>query len=106
MTSDLVGPEKRQIAIGRTLMGSMTGNLLGASVSGLIGDFLGWRGVLAVLGYSIVGAAGAITTFLVAFFMRRLAPRPSCVRGKAVNSNCMVRLPMSAAFRVSPRKAG
>ncbi len=50
LTSDLVGPEKRQIAIGRTLAGAMTGNLLGASVSGLIGDFLGWRGVLAVLG--------------------------------------------------------
>ncbi len=29
LTSDLVGPEKRQLAIGRTLMGSMTGNLLG-----------------------------------------------------------------------------
>ena len=28
----------------------MTGNLLGASLSGLIGDFIGWRGVLAVLG--------------------------------------------------------
>ena len=50
LTSDLVGPEKRQIAIGRTLAGSMTGNLLGASFSGLIGEFLGWRGVLAVLG--------------------------------------------------------
>src|SRR5204862_8083673 len=43
LTSDLVGPEKRQIAIGRTLMGSMSGNLLGASFSGLIGDFMGWR---------------------------------------------------------------
>ena len=50
LTSDLVGPEKRQVAIGRTLAGAMTGNLLGASASGLIGDFLGWRGVLAVLG--------------------------------------------------------
>src|SRR6202020_985600 len=26
LTSDLVGPEKRQVAIGRTLAGSMTGN--------------------------------------------------------------------------------
>ena len=52
LTSDLVGPDKRQVAIGRTLAGAMTGNLLGASVSGLIGDFLGWRGVLAVLGVS------------------------------------------------------
>src|SRR4051794_20960981 len=31
LTSDLIGPEKRQIAIGRTLAGAMTGNLLGAS---------------------------------------------------------------------------
>ncbi len=50
LTSDLVAPAKRQVAIGRTLAGSMTGNLLGASFSGIIGDFLGWRGVL---GYSV-----------------------------------------------------
>lgn len=60
LTSDLVGPDKRQIAIGRTLMGSMTGNLLGASASGLIGDFLGWRGVLAVLGVLVIVAAIAV----------------------------------------------
>src|SRR6185503_15944731 len=60
LTSDLVGPEKRQIAIGRTLMGSMTGNLLGATVSGLIGDFLGWRGVLAVLGGLVIVASIAV----------------------------------------------
>ena len=29
LTSDLVGPDKRQVAIGRTLAGSMSGNLLG-----------------------------------------------------------------------------
>ncbi|KRR18278.1 MFS transporter [Bradyrhizobium lablabi] len=57
LTSDLVGAEKRQIAIGRTLAGAMTGNLLGATVSGLIGDFLGWRGVLAVLGAIVVVAS-------------------------------------------------
>ena len=60
LTSDLVGPEKRQVAIGRTLAGSMTGNLLGASLSGLIGDFLGWRGVLAVLGSLAVVASVAV----------------------------------------------
>src|SRR5207245_1202470 len=60
LTSDLVGPDKRQIAIGRTLAGAMTGNLLGASASGLIGDFLGWRGVLAVLGPLVVVAAIAV----------------------------------------------
>jgi predicted MFS family arabinose efflux permease len=60
LTSDLVGPEKRQVAIGRTLAGSMTGNLLGASASGLIGDFLGWRGVLSVLGGLVVLASTAV----------------------------------------------
>jgi predicted MFS family arabinose efflux permease len=60
LTSDLVGPDKRQVAIGRTLAGSMTGNLLGASLSGLIGDFLGWRGVLAVLGSLAVVASLAV----------------------------------------------
>ncbi len=60
LTSDLVGPEKRQVAIGRTLAGAMTGNLLGASASGLIGDFLGWRGVLAVLGALVAVASLAV----------------------------------------------
>ena len=60
LTSDLVGPEKRQVAIGRTLAGSMTGNLLGASFSGVIGDFLGWRGVLAVLGLLVIAASVAV----------------------------------------------
>src|SRR3954464_10666005 len=60
LTSDLVAPDKRQVAIGRTLAGAMTGNLLGASASGLIGDFLGWRGVLAVLGVLMIGASAAV----------------------------------------------
>jgi predicted MFS family arabinose efflux permease len=60
LTSDLVGPEKRQVAIGRTLAGSMTGNLLGASFSGVVGDFVGWRGVLAVLGGLVIVASVAV----------------------------------------------
>lgn len=60
LVSDLVAPEKRQVAIGRTLAGSMTGNLLGASFSGVVGDFLGWRGVLAILGLLVVAASVAV----------------------------------------------
>jgi predicted MFS family arabinose efflux permease len=60
LTSDLVAPAKRQVAIGRTLAGSMTGNLLGASFSGIIGDFLGWRGVLGVLGILVIVASAAV----------------------------------------------
>lgn len=60
LTSDLVAPDKRQVAIGRVLAGAMTGNLLGASASGLIGDVVGWRGVLAVLGAVVVVATLAV----------------------------------------------
>jgi predicted MFS family arabinose efflux permease len=71
LTSDFVGPEKRQVAIGRTLAGSMTGNLLGASLSGLIGDFLGWRGVLAVLGSLALAASLAVALGLRGAAARR-----------------------------------
>ncbi|MGJ4939055.1 MFS transporter [Bradyrhizobium sp. HKCCYLS1011] len=61
LTSDLVAPAKRQVAIGRTLAGSMAGNLLGATASGVIGDFIGWRGVLATLG--ALGLIAAVAVF-------------------------------------------
>ena len=60
LTGDLVGPERRQVAIGRVLGGSMTGNLLGASAAGVIGDVLGWRGVLSVIGMLVIIAALAV----------------------------------------------
>lgn len=60
LVSDLVGPDKRQVAIGRTLAGSMAGNLLGATLSGVVGEFLGWRGVLALLGALVIGSSIAV----------------------------------------------
>ena len=60
LASDMVAPDKRQVAIGRLLFGAMAGNLLGASASGVIGDFLGWRGVLAVLGVLVIAASLAV----------------------------------------------
>jgi predicted MFS family arabinose efflux permease len=60
LTADLVAPAKRQVAIGRTLAGSMTGNLLGATASGIIGDLIGWRGVLVILGVLGLIAAAAV----------------------------------------------
>jgi predicted MFS family arabinose efflux permease len=60
LVSDLVGPDQRQVAIGRTLAGSMAGNLLGATLSGLIGDLLGWRGVLALLGVLVIASSIAV----------------------------------------------
>lgn len=80
LVSDLVGPDKRQVAMGRILAGSMAGSLLGATLSGLIGDFLGWRGVLATLGALVIGASIAIA----AGFRGAALPRPPRAKFAAV----------------------
>jgi predicted MFS family arabinose efflux permease len=64
LTGDLVPLKDRQLALSRNLMGSMSGNLLGASFSGVIGDLIGWRPVLVILGVLVLcGAAMVFTGF-------------------------------------------
>ncbi|MGY3035763.1 putative MFS family arabinose efflux permease [Bradyrhizobium sp. USDA 4354] len=101
LTSDLVGPEKRQVAIGRTLAGAMTGNLLGASASGLIGDFLGWRGVLAVLGALVIVASIAVA----AGFHGAKVKHPPRIRtpSSATRPYSSKAAACSACFPTSPR---
>jgi predicted MFS family arabinose efflux permease len=74
LASDMVAPDKRQVAIGRLLFGAMAGNLLGASASGVIGDFLGWRGALAVLGALVIAASLAVA---IGFRLSAFKPPPS-----------------------------
>ncbi|MFA6266142.1 MAG: MFS transporter [Pseudolabrys sp.] len=54
---DLVPVKERQIAMGRLLFAIMSGNLLGATASGAIGDLFGWRAVfsvMAVVGFTVL----------------------------------------------------
>jgi predicted MFS family arabinose efflux permease len=48
LLGDLVPVRERQVAMGRLLFAIMTGNLLGATFAGIIGDLVGWRGVFFV----------------------------------------------------------
>jgi predicted MFS family arabinose efflux permease len=50
MLSDLVPLAQRQVAIGRLLAGTITGNLMGSAAAGIVADFIHWRGVFLVLG--------------------------------------------------------
>ena len=50
MLSDLVPLAQRQVAIGRLLAGTITGNLFGSAAAGIVADFIHWRGVFIVLG--------------------------------------------------------
>jgi predicted MFS family arabinose efflux permease len=50
VAGDHVPVAQRQVAIGRLLFAAMSGNLLGASGAGVIGDLIGWRGVFFATG--------------------------------------------------------
>ena len=57
LVGDKVPIAERQIAMGRLLFAIMTGNLLGATCAGVVGDLVGWRGV-----FLVTGILGAIAT--------------------------------------------
>jgi DHA1 family inner membrane transport protein len=60
---DLIPIKDRQVAIGRWLTAVITGNLLGSSLAGVIGDLLGWRGVFFVIaGLGLVALIVAIVS--------------------------------------------
>jgi predicted MFS family arabinose efflux permease len=83
LTGDLVPINQRQVAIGRLLAVGLTGNLVGSSIAGVIGDLFGWRGVFAIL-----GLFGAVVT-VAAFFAFRgvVTPPPAPFHRAAVVAN-------------------
>lgn len=68
---DRIPVAKRQVAISRLLAATMTGNLMGASLAGIVGDLAGWRAVFIVTG--LLGLIVTITA-LVGF---RKVPKES-----------------------------
>jgi len=63
LIGDLMPINQRQVAIARLLAVGLSGNLVGASFAGVVGDLLGWRGVFAMLG--LFGLIVAIMAFFV-----------------------------------------
>ncbi len=74
MVGDLVPVQQRQVAIGRLLAVALTGNLIGAIISGVIGDLLGWRGVFFSIG--AFGLAVAVIAFFAFRGLRTAKPKP------------------------------
>jgi predicted MFS family arabinose efflux permease len=50
LISDFVPLQQRQVMIGRLLSATISGNLLGAAVSGVVSDILHWRSMFVILG--------------------------------------------------------
>jgi len=64
VVGDRVPIAQRQVAIGKLLFAAMSGNLLGASGAGVIGDLVGWRGVFFTTGaIDLIALAVAIPGF-------------------------------------------
>ena len=60
--ADLAPLGQRQVALSRVLFAGMSGNLLGASIGGIVADLIGWRGVFLATG--TVGALAFIVAVL------------------------------------------
>jgi DHA1 family inner membrane transport protein len=78
LIGDLVPVNQRQVAISRLLAVALTGNLVGSSIAGVIGDMLGWRGVFAIL-----GSFGLIVTIVAFFAFRGVATPPAAPFNRA-----------------------
>jgi predicted MFS family arabinose efflux permease len=74
---------QRQVAIARLLGIALTGNVLGASIAGIIGDLFGWRGVFAILG--MFSLAVAVLAFIA--FRNFVQPKPQPFNRAAVVAN-------------------
>jgi DHA1 family inner membrane transport protein len=83
LVGDLVPVDQRQVAIGRLLGVALTGNVIGASLAGVIGDLFGWRGVFAILG--LFGLAVTIAAFIA--FRGVVTPPPAPFHRAAVIAN-------------------
>jgi predicted MFS family arabinose efflux permease len=80
LIGDLVPVHQRQVAIGRLLAIGLTGNLLGASIAGIIADAVGWRGIFVVFG--VFGLIVAVSAY---FAFRGVAvPKPAAFNLAAV----------------------
>lgn len=65
---DLVPVKERQVAIGRWLTAVITGNMLGSSLAGVVGDLTGWRGV-----FFVITALGVLALLVAVVTLRKAA---------------------------------
>lgn len=103
---DRVPVKMRQVAIGRLLAAAMIGNLLGASVSGIVGDLSGWRGVFVVTGAlgvlvvvtALIGFRGVPKEKTTGFDLSTLGPNYRAIFGNPQAKYCFGAVFFEAMF--------
>jgi len=68
--------EHRQIALARFMSALMTGQIIGSTMGGIFGQYLGWRNVFIVLGVASLGVAVLLARQGARFPEARRADRP------------------------------
>jgi predicted MFS family arabinose efflux permease len=100
LVGDKIPVHERQVAMGRLLFAIMTGNLLGATCAGVLGDLIGWRGVFFATGLfgaivlvaAVIGFRGTIEP-AGRFDLSTLGPNY-----RAIFSNPLAKICFSAVF--------
>ena len=72
IVGDRFAMAQRQVAIGRVVAAGMLGNLLGASVAGVVGDLWSWRGA-----FIITGIIAAVTLLPARQLLRETRDEPT-----------------------------
>lgn len=101
MVGDRVPVERRQVAIGRMLVATISGQLAGSTVSGFLELAIGWRGVLALAGaIAGLGCACSAVGFASAFRgpSRRFIPGEAVARYGKILRNGRARLLFASVF--------
>ncbi len=101
LVGDRIPIAERQVAMGRLLFAIMTGNLLGATCAGVVGDLVGWRGV-----FFVTGALGLVALLAAGPRLPRLRrgdrPLSTCPRSvpnyRAIFRNPLAKICFGAVF--------
>ena len=87
--------EQRQVALGRYVMAVLLGQLCGASVSGVLAEWTGWRGIFLL---SSAIAASAWLAFTTGFEARPVPPTKLSVRDSVVRYRAILAIPRARAL--------
>ena len=101
MLGDRVPIERRQVAIGRMLVATISGQLAGSTVAGFIEGAVGWRGVLALTStVAALAFVGSAVGFAAAFRgpSRRFVPGEAIDRYGTILRNPRARILFASVF--------
>jgi predicted MFS family arabinose efflux permease len=87
--------EQRQVALGRYVMAILMGQLCGASVSGVLAEWTGWRGIFLI---SSALAAAACMAFVFAFTAPARPTAKFSVRDSVGRYRTIVKIPRARAL--------